>query len=55
MPSTSNSYIDLLKDELSDAKRRYRAAGKEGRPVIKHQIWQIKQDIRRNSMKSTRI
>lgn len=49
------SYIDLLKDELSDAKRRYRAAGKEGRPVVAEQIRQIKRDIQRNSMKSERI
>lgn len=43
------NYVDLLRDELKDAKKRYNAAGKEGRPVIKHQIRQIEQDIRRNS------
>ncbi|MFU0832756.1 MAG: hypothetical protein ACFWUC_07445 [Oscillospiraceae bacterium] len=46
------SYIDLLKDELADAERRYKASDKEGRPEIAYQIRQIKRDIRRNSMKS---
>lgn len=42
-------YVDLLKEELTDAKRRFRDANSEGRPIIAHQIKQIERDIRRNS------
>ncbi len=50
MPS-SGTYIDLLQDELADAKRRYAQAGIEGRTVIKNQISQIERDISRNTAK----
>lgn len=43
------NYVDLLKDELADAKCRLGKASVEGRPVIMHQIGQIERDIRRNS------
>lgn len=44
-------YIETLKDELEDAKRRLSQSDKEGRQIIKLQIRQIERDIRRNSMK----
>lgn len=43
------NYISLLEEELEDAKRRYRNAENEGKPVIAYQIHQIKRDIQRNS------
>ncbi len=44
-----SSYIDLLREELADAYKRYAAADKAGRGEVAHQIKQIKRDIRRNS------
>lgn len=41
-----------LKDELKDAKRRYRRAGRTGRTIISEQIREIERDIESNIAKN---
>ncbi len=43
------TYLDLLKEELSDAQQRLARADPEGVPVIQAQIREIARDILRNS------
>jgi ribosomal protein L29 len=48
-----DDYLSVLREELRDAKRRYRndtGINEIGRPEVAHQIRQIKRDIRRISM-----
>lgn len=47
----AESYSKVLSDELEHAKLRLSLSEKEGKRIIKQQIREIKEDIRRNSMK----
>lgn len=49
MPRVMQTYLDLLREELSDAQQRLARADPEGVPVIQAQIREISRDILRNS------